>query len=102
MTTSTSAYEIVSSTETAKHIRETLKIVYPGVEFSVKSNTYESLMVSWEDGPLGLDVKKVLNRFTSYVNVLSKSDFDHATPYEWKGDYYLGLRSLGLSRTDSS
>jgi hypothetical protein len=83
--------------EAKKHIQEALKAVFPGFKFSLTSE-YDSVRVSWTDGPLTPDVQKVLNRFESYTRVLWKTDYTEATGYEWKGQLYVGPRYLSATR----
>lgn len=49
-------------TETARLLRETLKIEFPGVKFSVRSKSYSggaSIRCEWVDGPTSASVKAV-------------------------------------------
>ncbi|MFS0841332.1 LPD29 domain-containing protein [Paenibacillus sp. 1P03SA] len=83
--------------ETKKHIKDALKEVFPGVKFSFTSE-YNSVTVSWTDGPQKPDVQKVLYRFESYTRVKWKTDYEEPTGYEWKGHTYLGPRYLSVTR----
>ncbi|MEN1990208.1 LPD29 domain-containing protein [Paenibacillus hubeiensis] len=83
--------------ETKKHIQEALKLVFPGFKFSMRSD-YDSVHVSWVDGPVVQDVELVLNRFESYTRVLWKTDYEECTGYEWRGDVFAGPRYLNASR----
>jgi hypothetical protein len=50
----------------AKNLRIELKRAFPGVKFSVKSETYsggDSIHVNWTDGPLKEDVKKISDKY---------------------------------------
>jgi hypothetical protein len=87
----------ISGKETKKHIAEALKAVFPGFRFGLTSD-FDSVRISWVDGPLAQDVQKVLNRFESYTRVLSVTDFERATGYEWKGSVYVGAKYLNTSR----
>ena len=54
--------------ETAKLIRKDLKQAFPGVKFSVRSNTYAggaSIDVGWTDGPTTGQVQKVTSIYES-------------------------------------
>ena len=56
----------LSCADTAKLLRSALKAQFPGVRFSVRSNTYSggaSIDVSWIDGPFSSDVDKVAKRY---------------------------------------
>ncbi|MGG3471428.1 LPD29 domain-containing protein [Neobacillus pocheonensis] len=87
----------IAGKEAKKHIAEALKAVFPAVKFSYKSE-YDSVNVSWTDGPLKLDVEKVLNRFVSYTLIRARDDRHEVTGYEWKGFTYIGPRHLSASR----
>lgn len=53
----------ISMKDTAKFIRQTLKLNFPGVRFSVRGKSYSggsSIRVSWTDGPRRRDVEKVV------------------------------------------
>ena len=52
--------------ETAKLIRKDLKANFPGVKFSVRSDTYSmgaSIRVKYTDGPAEADVKAVTDKY---------------------------------------
>lgn len=52
--------------ETAKLVRVALKEAFPGVKFSVRSDSYAggaSMRVRWTDGPFERDVEKVAKAF---------------------------------------
>lgn len=87
----------ITGKETKVHIREALKAVFPGVKFGLTSS-FDSVNVSWTDGPLVPDVQRVLNRFESYTYVCDRTDYKKPTGYEWKGVMYLGARYLNTSR----
>lgn len=56
----------ISTADTAKQIRATLKAEFPGVKFTVRSKTYSggsSIDVNWVDGPATKNVQPVLDRF---------------------------------------
>ncbi|TVX85645.1 LPD29 domain-containing protein [Paenibacillus agilis] len=89
--------QFICGKETKRHIVEALKLVFPGIKFSSRSS-YDSVRVSWTDGPLEHDVEKVLNRFQSYTRILDIDDRHEATGYEWKGIVYVGARHLDASR----
>lgn len=57
-----------SVAETAKRIRQALKISFAGVRFSVRSDSYSggsSVRVSWTDGPTQKRVQDVIGRYQS-------------------------------------
>lgn len=56
----------ISCADTAKLIRKELKTNFPGIKFSVRSNTYAggaSIDVKWTDGPSRPDVEKIVKIF---------------------------------------
>lgn len=62
----------LSVTDTAKLVRAALKAGFPGVKFSVRSDSYSggaSIDISWTDGPFEKDVEQIANRYQG-------SDFD--------------------------
>jgi hypothetical protein len=57
----TATVRYVSAVDTAKLIRKTLRAGWPGVRFSVRTNTYAggaSIDVRWTDGPTEADVRR--------------------------------------------
>lgn len=62
----------LTTAETAKLVRAAVKAAFPGVKFSVRSDTYSmgsSVDVSWTDGPAVSAVEKITNDYRG-------SDFD--------------------------
>lgn len=57
MTTKDTRY--ISSTDTARMIRETLKIEFPGIAFRVRKSRGGSVRVEWTDGPTQEQVMSV-------------------------------------------
>ncbi|UIF89472.1 hypothetical protein KAF44_29645 (plasmid) [Cupriavidus necator] len=56
----------MSCADTAKLVRKCLKEAFPGVKFSVRSDTYSmgaSINVGWEDGPCEAQVDPLVDRF---------------------------------------
>lgn len=56
----------ISTADTAKLIRQALKEAFPGVKFSVRSDTYSggsSIRVSWIDGPNDAQVRDITQTF---------------------------------------
>lgn len=56
----------LSCADTAKLVRAALKAAFPGIKFSVRSDTYSggaSIRVSWTDGPTVKAVEAVTNRY---------------------------------------
>lgn len=52
--------------DTAKLVRKALKESFPGVKFSVRSDSYSmgaSIRISWTDGPCSKDVDSVVDQF---------------------------------------
>jgi hypothetical protein len=63
-----SEYAYLSCAETAKLIRAALKKAFPGVKFSVRSDTYSggaSIRVKWLDGPTDKAVSAVAGVYAS-------------------------------------
>lgn len=58
--------EYISVTDTAKLVREALKMAFPNIKFSVRSSQYSggaSIDVSWVDGPREQAVEQVAKVF---------------------------------------
>jgi hypothetical protein len=56
----------ISVTDTAKLIRTQLKMNFPGIKFSVRSDKYAggaSIDISWTDGPLAKQVDAIVNGY---------------------------------------
>ena len=56
----------LSVTDTAKLVRSALKAAFPGVKFSVRSDSYSggaSINVTWTDGPTEKAVEAISNRY---------------------------------------
>ena len=56
----------ISPKDTAKHVRTALKEAFPGIKFSVRTNTYAggaSIDVNWTDGPARTAVDTVTGWF---------------------------------------
>ena len=67
----------LSCADTAKLVRKALKEAFPGVKFSVRSDTYSggaSIRVRWVDGPADCQVEPVVSAFQGGY-------FDAATDY---------------------
>jgi hypothetical protein len=63
MTTMTAPIKYQRVADTAKLVRAAVKAAFPGVKFSVRSESYAggaSINVFWEDGPTPSDVEKVI------------------------------------------
>lgn len=66
MTTERTPCRSLSCAETAKLVRQALKLAFPGVKFSVKSSVYTggaSIDVGWTDGPAEKRVEAVTNAY---------------------------------------
>lgn len=60
------ARKYISTTDTAKMIRKSLKEAFPGVKFSVVSSKYSggsSISIKWIDGPTSEQVDEITGRF---------------------------------------
>jgi hypothetical protein len=83
MTTITPHY--LRPAETAKLVRAALAKAFPGVAFSVRSNTYSggaSIYVRWTDGPLLSEVEAVAKMFED-------RRFDGSIDLAWEADLWL-------------
>lgn len=77
--------EYLSVTDTAKLIRQALKEAFPGVKFSVRSDSYSggaSIRIKWTDGPNAKQVDAIAQQFAGGY-------FDGMTDY--KGAVYSRL-----------
>jgi hypothetical protein len=86
--------------ETAKKIRAALKVAYPGVKFSVRTDVYSmgsSVNVSWTDLPLTEEVEKVVNQFQS-GSFNGMDDYYETSGYVMDGKRYVGAKYLFCSR----
>jgi hypothetical protein len=57
----------LTAAETAKHLRQALRSAFPGMKFSVRTQTYAggvSIDVTWTDGPFTKDVEAVTRHYT--------------------------------------
>lgn len=75
----------LSCTETAKLVRKALKAAFPGVKFSVRSDSYSmgaSIYVSWTDGPGGKKVDAV-------VGCYAGADFDGMIDLKTHNDHWI-------------
>lgn len=70
--------DYISCADTAKLVRQALKESFPGIKFSVRSNTYSggaSIRVGWTDGPNADQVEAV-------AGVFSGAYFDGSIDYK--------------------
>lgn len=77
--------DYLTCVETAKLIRGELKRSFPGVKFSVRSDTYAngaSIDVSWTDGPTSDEVK-------AKIDVYAGADFDGMIDLKTYGSHWL-------------
>ncbi len=68
----------ISAVDTAKLVRKDLKAAFPGIKFSVRTDTYSmgaSIDIHWQDGPTADEVQKVVARYEG-------SRFDGMTDYK--------------------
>lgn len=71
--------------ETAKLVRKDLKAAFPGVKFSVRSDSYSggaSINVSWTDGPTAREVDRV-------IKVYAGSGFDGMQDLKYSYSHWL-------------
>jgi hypothetical protein len=87
----------LGAADTAKVVRKILKAEFPGVKFSVRSETYSmgcSVRVHWEDGPTSKQVDQAVGR-------LSGSGFDGMIDLKYSISHWLspdGTFSLAKSQ----
>ncbi len=79
--------EYISTVETAKIIRRELARAFPGVRFSVRSQSYSGgshVNVRWTDGPSTRQVDRAVGRFSGKTfDGMDDSTHHHDT--EWEG-----------------
>jgi len=89
----------LSCAETAKLLRQALKARFPGVKFSVHSDTYSggaSIRVGWTDGPRNAEVRDVTERFCG-------ADFDGMIDLKsYRGHYLYPDGSIQLARIEGT
>lgn len=94
----------ITLTETAKMIRETLKVAFPRTKFSVRSKSYSggcSITAHWTDGPTSKQMAAILNRFegkgfdgmTDCSYYCGKRTYK-GQPIEFCGAYIFGSRTI--------
>lgn len=98
-----STVENFTCVETAKLLRKALKDAFPGVKFSVRSDTYSmgaSIRVGYEDGPFKADVEAVAKQFAgaSFDGMIDLKSY-HDSEFEgrtvsWGADYVFVDRDL--------
>ncbi|MBU8763757.1 hypothetical protein KM868_09645 [Micrococcus luteus] len=87
--------------ETAQKIRKALKQTFPTIKFSVRSD-FDSVHVTWEDGPLEAAVYRLLQRFESYeTRRIGPNDRLVAVGYEWEGQWIVGAQWINAKRSFS-
>jgi len=96
MTTQT---RYLTAAETAKLLRPALAANFPGVKFSVRSDTYSmgaSIRVHWTDGPRTWQVEKVARRFEG-------ADFDGSIDLKTSRQHWLTPDGkVGFAHTSGS
>lgn len=83
--TTTNDKRYLSCAETAKLVRTALRDAFPGVKFSVRSDTYSmgaSIRVRWTDGPTSSDVERV-------AGVFAGADFDGMVDLKVYAEHWL-------------
>lgn len=70
----------IEVTEITKLMREEVKEVFPQTEFSVRKTGYDSITVSWTDGPTEKEIQYLLQQFIGYKA-------DHSDPGSDYGDW---------------
>lgn len=83
--TSRPTRDYLTCAETAKLLRNALRLAFPGITFSVRSHTYSmgaSINVSWTDGPTEKAVETVTGRYEG-------ADFDGSIDLKSYCSHYL-------------
>lgn len=97
--TRTTGVHYIGAADTAKLIRSALKIAFPGVKFSVKSDSYSggsSIDVAWTDGPAKAKVDTALGGFVG-------RGFDGSIDLGYSSDCYITRAgSVGFAKTDGT
>ena len=78
----------ISTTETAKIIRQELAKAFPGIKFSVKSKSYSggsSIDVGWTDGPTPKMVEKITGQFSG-ASFDAMIDLKSYRDSKWNGE----------------
>lgn len=86
------------SVEVAKNIRKDLKKHFHGCKFSVRKDGYNSIYISWTDGPAKDAVDPVCNRYQAgHFDGMSDDCYDyHSSPFN---DVFGGVMYISTSRT---
>lgn len=101
----------LSVADTAKLVRKALRAEFPGVKFSVRSNSYAggaSIDVMWTDGPRDVDVQGVVSLYRGayfdgmtdckhYVRSLLTTE-DGAEEVRFGADYIFTTRDISRGR----
>ncbi|MCX3307495.1 hypothetical protein ORN12_00465 [Pantoea vagans] len=68
--------------QVTSNIRKELKAKFPGVKFSVRKCSYDSVSVNWIDGPTEEDVKAVTDKYKdSYFDGMQDMSVSCASPF---------------------
>jgi len=97
----------MSTTETAKAVRESLKQAFPRTKFSVRSKSYSggsSVSVYWTDGPTTKQVQPILNCFegAGFDGMQDLKYYQEPCDYKgelvrWGADFVTGSRHDSLN-----
>jgi hypothetical protein len=80
--------EKTESAQCAQHIRQDLKVKFPGVKFEIKSSNFangNSVNVNWIDGPSSIEVEQLISKyeqgfFNSMTDIYENSNFRKDIP----------------------
>ena len=68
--------------QVTSNIRKELKAKFPGVKFSVRKRSYDSVSVNWVDGPTEEEVKAVTDKYKdSYFDGMQDMSVSCASPF---------------------
>ena len=83
----------------SKNIRKMLKAAFPAVRFSVKKHGYDSIGISWEDGPTADAVEGIAGRFQlgRFDGMTDSYEYSHSA----FADLFGGVRYVSTNRAYS-
>ncbi|MBE5253084.1 MULTISPECIES: LPD29 domain-containing protein [Mixta] len=68
--------------QVTSNIRRELKAKFPGIKFSVRKRSYDSVSVIWTDGPTEEEVKSVTDKYKdSYFDPMQDMSVSSASPF---------------------
>ncbi|CDH00546.1 LPD29 domain-containing protein [Xenorhabdus bovienii] len=83
----------------ARNISKILKLHFNGVKISVKRRSYDSVYVSWEDGPMKEAVNAIIGRFQ--MGCFDKTTNSYEYGYKPFNDVFGGIKFIYIERNCS-